>query len=426
MKIFLTLLFVFSIHHLFAQEWTTVKNAPTYKYRFDDIYYINDSIGWAVDGDGRIYKSNGKNNPWTLQFITDQYMRSIEFIDDSTGFAGSVDAAYYKTTNAGKTWVRIDTAQSFTVPGICGISHLGDAVIMVGAYFGSACVVRSFDRGKTWSYTDMVDYAQGLVDVWYKSADTVFVSGISATNKLVILRSADKGNTWTDLTPTGNMPSGWGWKWHFPTASVGYVAIEEVTIQDVPTSNSTHFLKSTDGGRSWKLMEAKIGKNIDLQGLGFATANRGWIGGWSTGMYETNDGGLTWKLINKFANLNRFFFLRSDFGYVSGTTIFQFKKGVITEVEATEPSVDAHSLEIFPNPAGHQTTARLTLGMDTHVVISLLDINGSTVKEMYNGYAGKGVHDYKIEVEKLPTGEYIVQALTHEHFLAKRLLKIKN
>ncbi|MGC4023479.1 MAG: hypothetical protein QM734_16775 [Cyclobacteriaceae bacterium] len=422
----LLLLMLFVAYSSYSQEWNHVPYAPAVKYRFDDIYFINDTTGWAVNGNGQIYKTNQQNKPWSIQYTASQYLRSIEFIDDTTGFVGSLDSAIYMTTNAGKQWKRIDKTLGIKVSGVCGIAHLGNSVIMVGSYFGSPHVLKSYDRGKSWTHQDMSFIAGGLVDAWYKSTDTVFVSGTDASNKPIILRSSDAGANWVNLTPQ-SMPSvGYGWKLHFPTKSVGYLSLEEVYPSDSLSSPTTRFLKSIDGGRTWLLMDTKIGKNIDLQGLGFADANRGWIGGWSTGMYETNDGGNTWNRINDFANLNRFFFLRPDFGYVSGTSIFKFKKGVVTGVTPSEPSKDIHALEIFPNPWQNQTVAKVTLGTNTMLVLNLIDINGRTVKEIYRGHAVEGEHSYPIDLDNLTSGEYIVLMLTHEHFLSKRLLKIKN
>lgn len=414
----------------YSQEWKALPNSPTVEGRFDDIYFINDSVGWAVNGLGEIYKTNKPGQSWSLQFSNNRlkYIRSIEFIDDSTGFAGSLDSALYKTTNAGKTWTRVDKDFPTPVAGICGIGHYGDQVILTGAFFGYPFVMNSGDRGKTWSYVDMSHDAIALVDAWYKSKDTVFVSGKNQFNQCLIMRSVDAGKTWSRVSPsTQSTPLGFGWKLHFPTPSVGYLAIEEVDVTDSLVGTKTHILKSTNGGRSWSVQEVKIGKNIDLQGIGFVDANRGWIGGWSTGMYETNDGGGTWRMINTFANLNRFFFLRSNFGYAVGNVVLQFRKAVITGVEPqASASHDIHALEVYPNPTDRKSVARVSLGVRTMMVLSLYDATGRTVRDVYRGYTEEGVHEYTLDVENLPPGNYIVVLLTNEHFLGKKLVKTKN
>lgn len=405
-----------------AQTWSAVSGAPT-ALRFDDIYFVNDSIGWAVNNNGSVYSANVKSKTWKLQLSTGTYNRSTEFLDDTTGFVGTISSAVYRTGNAGKTWKRIDSNFPFAVPAVCGMSHRGDTIVMVGSYFASPYVNRSFDRGKTWTYTDMSSLASGLVDTWFKSKDTIFVSGNGLDGRGIVLRSADTGATWAEVTTPGTVPTSWGWKFIFPTPSVGYVSLEEVNIYDVYLGNQTHFLKTTDGGRTWKVMDTKLGKNIDIQGIGFINANHGWIGGNSKGMYETKDGGTSWALVNNYENMDRFFPVDKNTYYFSGTTIFQLN-GLVTGINPA-PVEPAHSLEIYPNPSSQECKAKVTLDVTTMATVSLRDINGKLIKEIYQGPADKGIHLYEIDLKDLEAGIYLVYVLTNERFFGKKLIKVE-
>ncbi|MGC4023670.1 MAG: T9SS type A sorting domain-containing protein [Cyclobacteriaceae bacterium] len=417
----LVVILILSLQSVFAQTWSALPGAPSAS-RFDDIYFVNDSIGWAVNSNGLVYKTNVKKRSWELQLTTGTYNRSTEFLDDTTGFVGTISSAFYRTSDAGKHWVRIDQNFPVQVPAVCGMSHRGDTIFIVGSYFASPFVNRSFDRGKTWTYTDMSTLTSGLVDTWFKSKDTVFVSGNGVDGRGIVLRSVDTGNTWAEVTTPGTVPTSWGWKFHFPTPSVGYVSLEEVDISDHYLSNNTRFLKTTDGGRTWTVMDTKIGKNIDIQGIGFIDANHGWIGGNSKGMYETTDGGISWKLVNQFQNLDRFFSVNKNTTYFSGTTIFKLGP-IITGVEPPPSNSKFHSLEIFPNPANQECKAKVTLYTTTMVTISLRDITGRPLKEIYRGQASEGIHNYEIGLEGLASGEYIVYLLTNEHFIGKKIIK---
>ncbi len=374
----------------FSQTWAPIPGAPTAS-RFDDIWFINDSIGWAVNSIGQLIKTNLKRNTWTLQLSTGEYNRSIEFLDDTTGFMGCIDASnlmnpsVYRTSNAGTNWKRINSSFPTPISSVCGMSHHGDTIVMVGAFFGSPFVNRSFDRGKTWLYTDMSPYASALVDTWYKSKDTIFVSGGGPDARGIVLRSADAGNTWKEVSTPGTIPVSWGWKFIFPTPSVGYVSLEEIQTDE----QSTHILKTTDGGRTWKLMDTKIGTNIDIQGIGFIDANHGWIGGNTKGMYETKNGGVAWTLVNNYENLDRFFPLNKNTFFFSGTTIFKLG-AIVTGIEPT-PAPLLHALEIYPNPAQQQCIAKVTLDRPTMTVVSLRDITGKPIKEVYKRYTDAGV-----------------------------------
>ncbi|HCW08156.1 MAG TPA: hypothetical protein DGG95_12415 [Cytophagales bacterium] len=420
--IFSLLSFLFVINYSFSQTWSAVAGAPT-ALRFDDIYFVNDSIGWAVNNNGLVYKANVRSKTWNPQLTTRTYNRSVEFLDDTTGFVGTISSAVYKTSDAGMSWKRIDSRFPVAVPAVCGMSHRGDTIVMVGSYFASPYVNRSFDRGKTWTYTDMSSLASGLVDTWFKSKDTIFVSGNGVDGRGIVLRSADTGKTWKEVTTPNTVPTSWGWKFIFPTPSVGYVSLEEVDINDNYLSTKTRILKTTNGGRSWNLIDTNIGKNIDIQGIGFINANHGWIGGNSQGMYETKDGGSTWKLVNNYENMDRFFPVNKNTYYFSGTTIFQLN-GLITGIDPP-PFIPAHSLEIYPNPANLECKAKVTFDKATMATISLRDITGRPMKEIYRGQVDAGEHIYDIELKEVEAGEYVIYLLTNERFLGKKLIKLK-
>src|SRR5215204_808799 len=92
--LFTLLLFLFCIASLsvLAQNgWEYLPNAPASGYRWDDIYFYNDSTGCAVNGDGSIWRTNDYGNSWQLVVFTGEYFRSVEFINDSVGFTGTLN-----------------------------------------------------------------------------------------------------------------------------------------------------------------------------------------------------------------------------------------------------------------------------------------------------------------------------------------------
>ena len=399
-------------------------NAPVIPgLRFDDLYFVNDSTGWAVNGNGEIYKTSDFGESWTMQFYDGpQYFRSVEFFDDQNGLVGSLDGAVYRTTDGGATWNDINLGLTEPVPGVCGIGHYGDTVLLVGIWSQPAFIVRSIDAGATWSYIDMSALAGGLVDCWFKGPDTVFVcgKGTNATNGHgVILRSADAGLTWQEVGQS-QYSNTYGWKLQFTSPLIGYASLAAATTPD------SHIMKTVDGGASWTTMTV-VNQNIDMEGIGFVNDLEGWVGGWSTGMYHTTDGGNSWTYLNMGQNLNRYFFLSPELGYASGMSIYKFTD-VITDVTPAPAvhDVSTHQCDVYPNPSTGYVSINLQIIKPTRTILTVYDQNGRSVKEIFNGRLPAGTHDYAVDLSNMAPGIYFSVLRTDEHFLTKRINLIES
>ena len=95
-------------------------------------FIISTTLLVGPNGDGQIFKTNGEDKPWTLQFNAGQYLRSVEFIDDTNGLAGLFECWFLYDYQRWQILNKIDIVNSFgTICGFCGISHFGDAIIAV-------------------------------------------------------------------------------------------------------------------------------------------------------------------------------------------------------------------------------------------------------------------------------------------------------
>lgn len=395
--------------------WNTLTTSPLLKgSRTDDIYFINDSTGWAANGNGEIFSTRNSGKSWSLQFKTTTYFRSIEFINDTTGFVGSLRGEAYKTTDAGVTWNRIDQHFPQTVKGICGISHFKNSIVMVGIWNSPAYVLTSVDEGITWSYQDMTSYASALVDCWYKSEDSVFVSGKGKAGEGIILFSGDKGMTWQKASPS-DVPEGTTWKLQFVTSSVGYASLFE------GAGTKSHILKTTDGGLTFKLIKI-LNRNISMEGIGFINSTTGWVGGWSRGMYETKDGGITWKYLDANNNVNRYFILNKELAYAAGEQIYIYKKteSPVTSILPSENEL-IHTIDAYPNPSSENVKLKVNLKQSTYVVLELYDQNGKSVKRLVDGFFAQGEFIHEIKPGDFSSGIYTAVVYTNENSLAQKI-----
>ena len=85
--ILLQLLILFIPHLLFSQNgnWVELPNAPVVT-RFNDIQFLNENQGWAVNGWGQIYHSPDGGETWEMQFEKpNSHFRSVGFFDELNG-----------------------------------------------------------------------------------------------------------------------------------------------------------------------------------------------------------------------------------------------------------------------------------------------------------------------------------------------------
>ena len=401
-------------------SWELLPNSPYTPDRFDDIYFVSDSVGWAVNSIGKIYSTTDAGNSWTLQFDGGYsvYFRSVEFLNADTGFAGTLNGELLKTINGGANWYNISDSLPAAVHGICGMSHFGNIIYAVGVWDSPAYVLKSTDAGATWAITNMSNFADALVDCYFLSADTGFVSGSDNTVSAhgIILKTVDGGASWQvkENTDIGN----YVWKLDFVNHQLAYASMENFLFSD-----TSCILKTTDGGETWTRFTV-TDIDIDMEGIGFLNDTLGWCGGWSTGMWETTDGGATWHYLNVGSNFNRYFLVNPNLMYVSGKEIYVYR----VEAVPTSYHLPAGNLTLphtllpnTPNPFSDFTEIRFELSKATTVRIELFDSRGIRVRDEKPGYLSRGIHRLPLDAANLSSGEYLLVVKTNERTMSSKI-----
>jgi photosystem II stability/assembly factor-like uncharacterized protein len=315
--------------------WQKLDNAPTTMGKQDDVYFVDENVGYSVNGLGRIYKTSDSGGTWNK--ILDQpgtYFRAVVFFDAMRGFASNIGTGYYPgvtdtvplylTTNGGTSWSPVTTFNGPTPNGICNFSRVDEQhVFATGRVGGPTFFLSSADQGATWTSTDMSSKIAMLVDSHFSSPMEGVITGGSSTgndSQCLILRTEDGGQTWTEAfrSPSkGRMC----WKLSFPSHDIGYAAV--LTFSGAAST----FLKTSDGGKTWAELLFVPGSYAAL-GVGFITEQTGWIGGEAVGKpaYRTDDGGDTWTADTSLGPyINRFRFIGTKAGYAIGSSIYKLE-----------------------------------------------------------------------------------------------------
>ena len=350
--------------------------------RFDDVFFLNDNLGWALNGAyAAVYKTTDGGITWENQLAElttalpgNYYFRNIEFIDENIGFVGTLNGVFFKTIDGGTTWTKVTNFPT-NPPAICGLDAIGASTIYgCGAYFSPSYIIKSTDNGETWQFIDMSAYANALVEIVFLDENTGYVAGKSV-NGAVVLKTVDGGTTWNEVY-NSNIPGEYVWKLQIldSNSDVLFGSVE------AESPNSGKLIKSFDAGLTWT---SKNFPDINVQAVGFLSETHGWMGGHITGFYETTDGGDTWVNTNVGSNLNRIVILKDNLAYASGTTVYKFSEGNLAVTNFIEKDRASLQAAIHPNPIKDKLNLTMTFNESDHVIIELYDSVGHLIKQLY-------------------------------------------
>ncbi len=405
--------------------WSNLAGAPNNGAKQDGIFFLNKDTGWAVNGSGRIFKTLNGGSSWIQQRNSPgTYFRAVAFINAQIGFAGNVGPDYfpnvtdpnplYRSVDGGNSWVDVTASISGPVPvGICGIQAVNDSVVYAaGRVGGPPILIKSSNAGETWQGSDLSDYCQMILDVWFVSPDTGFVfAGTNlnvAASSARILRTTDGGNSWEPVY-TSARNSEIMWKAWFPSRKIGYASIQSYSS----TSTQRYIAKTSNGGESWTELPL-VNSGIREFGIGFINDSVGWVGGENTG-YQTLNGGQTWTSKNIGQYANKFSIVKNNDGsqtaWAIGLRIFKMSTSTPTAIATFSGEKPAQAL-VYPNPAaaGSYITFSLEKLPGKMVKAELISSDGKFKSDLFSGfYPGTRESPFLFPLPVIAAGKYHVR-----------------
>lgn len=387
--------------------------------RFEDIYFLNERIGWAINLSGYLYRTTDGGDSWSESKIDINGIspppRSVTFLDSLHGFIGALTYGadnpmpLLRTTDGGITWEGItEFAGIKPGQGICGLSKVNSQVVYgSGTLNGSTVVAKTTDGGMTWEGIDMSKHATGLVDCWFPTPDSGFVVGNINGNynvgQAVVLFTSDGGKTWQEryrTTRTGEQ----GWKIFFRTRTEGYVAVQCMEADK-------YYLSTTDGGVTWQEHRyATVPNDFGPQGIIFMSQAEGWISGWGSQVWHTADTGKTWELIQfpSAINFNRWRWVNDTLAFAAGLVIYRYTPSGTSDVRNLQPTpaVPSATVHLYPNPASSILYVHLEGLADVADNIVITNLAGQIIKTVK---APDTETRIAIPINELAAGAYFLQ-----------------
>ncbi|GAA3570186.1 YCF48-related protein [Snuella lapsa] len=396
--------------NIYSQPTWQTLNAATINInnqRFDDIFFLDENTGWAANGYyAAVYKTTDGGKTWAEQLNEselegDYYFRNIEFLNEDIGFLGTLNGKFFKTSNGGNSWQNV-TNISPNPLAICGLDTVGESTIYgCGAYFSPAYIIKSTDSGNTWQYIDMSSYANALVEIYFLTESVGYVSGRS-DNGATILKTTDGGNSWNEIY-NSNVAGEYCWKMQVLESNTNIIFGSITSV----APNPGKLVKTNNGGQDWNSYDAP---ETDIQAVGFISENQGWMGGFTTGFYETLNGGQTWTNLNTGSNLNRIFIINPNLAYASGTSLYKFTSETLNAETIKKQDRTPLNITFKSNPVTSILEFDITFESIDNLVIELYSSSGKYIKSLSieHNIQPKTPHYYAFPVEDLPSGTYLI------------------
>ncbi len=210
---------------------------------FDDVEFVNETLGIAVTYGGAIVKSTDGGETWmSIPAITAEDLTDIFWIDETNVVVGGNNGTLLMSTDAGSTWMKKYMGMTLNIRKVFFTSATVGYVVGNSSY-----IFKTMDGGATWEavyQNSFMDFNTGetatpnIQSVFFLDADKGWICG----DKNTVAFTTDGGATWmASITPAAlalSLPS--YYDVYFTDATNGAI------VGDAGVA-----LTSSDGGMSW-------------------------------------------------------------------------------------------------------------------------------------------------------------------------------
>ncbi|MBN2088190.1 T9SS type A sorting domain-containing protein [candidate division KSB1 bacterium] len=234
------------------------------------IFMLNSQKGWAAGDDGTILSWDGRS--WKIQFEKlNLKIFDIRFLDSQTGFAAAGNQIIF-TQNGGRSWQIMRSEPQILLLGLTL-----DLEKKLWIYGGQAKIKSNlFLLDKTKKAIALPENSKDIIwDGDFVESKKGWLVGYDNT----VLQTIDGGNSWQSQKLVSE--KGWLYRIDFTDSTNGWII-----------SRSGELFQTLNGGENW-VLNRKF--DVNLHGLFFINRSKGWLVGSNSTIYSTQNGGKSWE-----------------------------------------------------------------------------------------------------------------------------------
>jgi photosystem II stability/assembly factor-like uncharacterized protein len=234
------------------------------------IAFTTPADGVAVTSQGRVYRTTDGGVSWTLVRVIDGGLSDVYFFSPMLGFAVG-DGPALRTFDGGASWLQSPLGNLKLAKIRCA-----DAFRCLATTQAGQSLYRSADGGNTW--TEVSPSSNKLFVVGFGSAGKAVAAGEGGTTVV----SPDGGVTWA---PVGDRL----------TQSFTRIRAVSPSLVVAVGPNGT-IARSTDGGLTWA--ELSVSTSQDVIDASFASVFNGYAVDAAGTVLRTTNGGASWEILD--------------------------------------------------------------------------------------------------------------------------------
>lgn len=300
------------------------------------------------------------------------------------GYFGATGGGLWKTIDGGESWTPVTDGQIHSSSvGALAVSESNPDILFIG--MGEACirgniqpgdgVYKSADAGKTWTHVGFsASQAISKIRIHPTDPQVVYVASFgrygTPSDERGIYKSTDGGATWRRTLFRDAKTGGADIAIDPHNPNVMFAALWEAYRVEYQMSSGgpgSGSFKSTDGGEHWTEITRNSGLPRGVVGkigvaVSGADSNRVYamVENENGGLFSSDDGGTTWKLVNDGRNLRQraFYYTHVTADPKDKDTVYVLNVGTFKSTDGGKTMVnfaggDSHDLWIDPEDTQH-------------------------------------------------------------------------
>ncbi|MDP8208063.1 MAG: YCF48-related protein, partial [Candidatus Electryonea clarkiae] len=425
------------IYRTFDGGMNWVEQSYGFKSYLYDICFIDSLVGWVVgynfsqsDSLRSISKTNNGGLTWSYQetgLENEPHLRAVFFIDEQTGWIGGDHGIFMKTEDSGESWTNMEVDAN-PIGIVYDIFFLNSDVGWVVG--NDSLFLATNDGGENWSIID-TDNSSALFSIFFLDDSTGWILQATSSSSGV-LRTNDGGRTWENLE---NIEGNRIFKdIFFKNENEGWAAGGREIYMNNYSYGIGLIWQTDNGGETWNINDSSASHMY--QAISFSDSSKGFVVGISGTSYKTDDSGDTWNIldINSKNDITNIFFINPQTGWLIGSngTVFRTDVGGINSIksEILNTTIPIYSIEYYPNPFNVSSTIIINLNKNTIYKLSIYNILGRNVIDLFDGFGYKGKHSfswngYGNDGLILPSGIYFIRFSMEQSSEVRKVFLLK-